>query len=70
MYVENANRAACEGIITVNNLEPNPKNPIIAAFFRNIGYADQLGAGVRNLFKYSKLGRSNFLWGELLMKTI
>ena len=54
MYVENANRAAREGIITVNNLEPNPKNPIIAAFFRNIGYADQLGSGVRNLFKYSK----------------
>lgn len=52
MYVENANRATREGIITVNNLEPNPKNPII--FFRNIGYADQLGSGVRNLFKYSK----------------
>lgn len=40
MYVENANRAAREGMITVENLEPNPKNPIIAAFFRNIGYAD------------------------------
>ena len=35
-------------------LEPNPKNPIIAASFRNIGYADQLGSGVRNLFRYSK----------------
>ena len=23
-------------------------------FFRNIGYADKLGSGVRNLFKYSK----------------
>lgn len=54
MYVENANRAANDGCITVDNLEPNPKNPIIAAFFRNIGYADQLGSGVRNLFKYSK----------------
>jgi len=54
MYVENANRASKEGIITVDNLEPNPKNPIIAAFFRNIGYADQLGSGVRKLFKYSK----------------
>ena len=54
MYIENANRAAREGMITVENLEPNPKNPIIAAFFRNIGYADQLGSGVRNLFKYSK----------------
>ena len=54
MYVENANRATNDGCITVENLEPNPKNPIIAAFFRNIGYADQLGSGVRNLFKYSK----------------
>lgn len=54
MYVENANRATKEGFITVDNLEPNSKNPIIAAFFRNIGYADQLGSGVRKLFKYSK----------------
>lgn len=54
MYVENANRASKEGYITTDNLEPNPKNPIIASFFRNIGYADQLGSGVRNLFKYTK----------------
>ena len=54
MYVENANRATKEGFITVDNLEPDSKNPIIAAFFRNIGYADQLGSGVRKLFKYSK----------------
>ena len=54
MYVENANRAIGEGIITPDNLEPNPKNPIIASFFRNIGYSDQLGSGVRNLFKYTK----------------
>ena len=54
MYVENANRAVREGIITPDNLEPNPKNPIIASFFRNIGRADKLGSGVRNLFKYSK----------------
>ena len=54
MYVENANRATREGFITADNIEPNPKNPIIAAFFRNIGYADQLGSGAHNLFKYSK----------------
>lgn len=52
MYVENANRAVGEGVIKPENLEPNPKNPIIASFFRNIGYSDQLGSGVRNLFKY------------------
>lgn len=33
MYVENASRAMGGGFITVDNLEPNPKNPIIAAFF-------------------------------------
>ncbi|MDO4343448.1 MAG: putative DNA binding domain-containing protein [Eubacteriales bacterium] len=54
MYVENANRSAQNSIITPENMEPNPKNPIIASFFRNIGYADQLGSGVRNLFKYCK----------------
>ena len=54
MYVENANRAVKDGVITPENLEPNPKNPIIAAFFRNIGYSDQLGSGVRKLFKYTK----------------
>lgn len=54
MYVENANRATKEGFVTVDNLEPNPKNPIIASFFKNIGYAEQLGSGVRKLFKYSK----------------
>lgn len=54
MYIENANRASQSAVITPDNMEPSPKNPIIAAFFRNIGYADQLGSGVRNLFKYSK----------------
>lgn len=54
MYVENASRAARTGEITPENLEPNPKNPIIASFFRNIGRADRLGSGVRKLFKYSK----------------
>lgn len=51
---ENANRSAGDGIITPDNMEPNPKNPIIASFFRNIGWSDRLGSGVRNIFKYSK----------------
>ena len=54
MYVENANRALNAGCITVNHLESNPKNPTMAAFFRTIGYTDQPGSGVRNLFKYCK----------------
>lgn len=35
-------------------LQPNPKNPIIASFFRTIGLADNLGSGTRKLFKYSR----------------
>ena len=54
MYTENANRSSGDGIITPDNKEPNPKNPIIASFFRNIGWSDRLGSGVRNIFKYSK----------------
>ena len=36
MYVDNASRASKQGLITPENLEPSPKNPIISAFFRNI----------------------------------
>ena len=54
MYSENANRAAQDGFLTPDNIEPNPKNPIIASFFRTIGWSGRLGSGVRNLFKYTK----------------
>lgn len=52
MTVSNANRAEKSGEIEPDDFQPNPKNPIIASFFRNIGFADQLGSGVRNLYKY------------------
>ena len=54
MFVENACRASSGEVLTPDNFTPDPRNPIIANFFRVIGYADQLGSGVRNLFKYSK----------------
>ena len=55
MYVENANRARFNGPITLRNLEPFPKNPLIASFFRNIGYSEKLGSGTRKMFKYGRL---------------
>jgi ATP-dependent DNA helicase RecG len=54
MFIENGNRAMTGEAITLENFEPNPKNPAIAAFFRNIGLADELGSGVRNLYKYGR----------------
>jgi ATP-dependent DNA helicase RecG len=54
LYTENANRGASDNPITPDDFEPNPKNPLVAAFLRNIGLADELGSGVRKLFKYTR----------------
>ena len=32
-----------------------PKNPVIASFFNNIGRADELGSGSKNLLKYVRV---------------
>jgi len=55
MYTENAARAASNDIITPENLNPNPRNPLIAGFFRNLWLADELGSGVRRLHHYVPL---------------
>ena len=39
----------------MNKFEPFPKNPPISKIFREIGYADELGSGMRNTNKYTKL---------------
>ena len=51
---ENSNRPHFHGLINPADFSPFPKNPIIAGFFREIGRAEELGSGVRNLFKYTK----------------
>jgi ATP-dependent DNA helicase RecG len=43
------------GRIDPNTFTPFPKNPLLANFFINIGRADVLGSGVRNLYKYTKI---------------
>jgi ATP-dependent DNA helicase RecG len=55
VYAENANRPHGHGVIDPKSFSPYPKNPIIARFFKEIRMADELGSGVRNLFKYVKL---------------
>jgi ATP-dependent DNA helicase RecG len=42
------------GRIDPKTFTPYPKNPLLANFFINIGRADILGSGVRNLYKYTK----------------
>ncbi len=55
ILTENANKTYHYGRIQADSFTPYPKNPIIANFFNNIGRADELGSGVRNLYKYTKL---------------
>lgn len=53
IHTENASRPRFIGQLTPERFNPLPKNPIIADLFTNIGRADTLGSGTRNLFKYS-----------------
>ena len=52
---ENASRALYEGRITLSDFNPMPKNPTIADVFAHIGRAEELGSGMRNLDKFSRL---------------
>lgn len=52
---ENWNRSQYPGKIDPAVFTPYPKNPILAKFFVNIGRADTLGSGVRNLYKYCRI---------------
>lgn len=54
ILTENANKTYHYGRLLATT-SPYPKNPIIAKFFNNIGRADELGSGVRNLYKYTKM---------------
>ncbi len=54
MFTENGNRPHGHGRIDPRNFTPYPKNPVIARVFKELGFADELGSGVRKLFKYGK----------------
>ena len=54
LFTENGNRPHGHGKIDPRNFSPYPKNPVIARVFKEIGLADELGSGVRKLFKYCK----------------
>jgi ATP-dependent DNA helicase RecG len=59
--------------IGVNRNAAQSKNPTLAKFFMNIARADQLGSGVRNLYKYTKLysgGEPVLIEGDVFKTTI
>lgn len=55
IYTKNSNLPHGHGELHLNRFEPFPKNPAISKIFREIGYADELGSGMRNTNKYTKL---------------
>jgi predicted HTH transcriptional regulator len=55
IVTENWNRSLTLGKLDPDNFTPRSKNPIIARFFVNIGYADELGSGMRNLYRYTRI---------------
>lgn len=52
---ENANLAHGHGNLNLKTFSPFAKNPPIAKVFREIGLADELGSGMRNSYKYTKM---------------
>ena len=55
MFTENANRAQRAGILDLKTFTPIAKNPAISRIFRETSLADELGSGMRNTYKFSKL---------------
>lgn len=55
LSTRNASRSAYAHPVTLDNLDPTPKNPVIASFFSQIGRSERLGSGTRKLYKYSRL---------------
>ncbi len=55
LFTENANVAYGFGKLNLNTFEPHAKNPTIAKVFREIGLADEIGSGIKNTYKYTKL---------------
>ena len=55
IFTENSNRPHGYGLIDPTNFSPFPKNPVIARFFKQIAWSEELGSGVRKLSKYGKI---------------
>ncbi|MCD8097815.1 MAG: hypothetical protein LUE31_07255 [Lachnospiraceae bacterium] len=73
IYTENWNQTQRTGRLELEDFTPYPKNPILAKFFVNIGYADGLGSGVRNLYRFTKIysgGEPDLEEGEVFRLTV
>ena len=73
VFTENANLSHGHGALNLATFEPFPKNPPISKVFREIGMADELGSGMRNTYKYTKMYSGSdpqFVEGDIFRITI
>lgn len=73
LYTENANRSHGHGMLHLSSFEPYTKNPPISKVFREIGLADELGSGMRNTYKYTRLysgGIPEFIEGDIFRTVV
>lgn len=73
MYTANGNLANGNGVLNFSQFEPFSKNPPIAKMFREVSLADELGSGMRNTYKYTKMysgGEPQFIEGDLFRTII
>lgn len=54
VITENSNNPHGLGLLRPDDFAPSPKNPAIARVFREMQWAEELGSGVRNLFKFAR----------------
>lgn len=52
---KNANKPHVWGLLKPGNFEPFPKNPHVAQIFTQMGRSEELGTGIRNVFRYNKM---------------
>ena len=54
VVTDNPSRPHGFGILDPETCVPYQKNPVLSAFFREIGRADELGSGMRKMMRYGK----------------
>ncbi len=71
---KNPNNPKQYGIIDPKHFTPYAKNPTISKFMLQLGRVEEVGSGMKNVYKYlpafSKNGKSKFLDGEFFTTTI
>ncbi len=74
VLAENSSRTYHSGPLDPNRFTPYPKNPAIANVFREIGFMDRLGSGVRRITQYQPAytpGRlAQFIEGDIFQTLI